>query len=138
MGNTVKTVIAVCGGAASYFFGGWSSLLGILLVFVVIDYLTGWLSAGINGELNSKVGFKGIAKKVSIFVLVGVANLVDISLGNTHLLRDATIFFYMANELLSMVENISETGLPLPPGFKKAIAILKNKGDIDIEENPPI
>ena len=129
MENIFKTIIAIGGGAASYFFGGWSSLLGVLLVFVVIDYISGVVAAAIEGKLNSVVGLRGIAKKVFIFVLVGIANLVDISLGDAHLFRDATIFFYLANELLSILENAGQIGLDIPPPIQQAVEVLKGKAN---------
>lgn len=124
-----KSIIAAGGAAASYFFGGWSALLGILLAFVVADYITGMLASAIEGKLSSAVGMKGIARKVCIFVVVAVAHLVDTSLGNIHVFRDAAIFFYLANELLSIVENIGRTGLPMPPKFVRAVEILRDKGE---------
>mgnify|MGYP000846285169 CR=1 FL=1 len=135
MENIFKTIIAIGGGAASYFFGGWSSLLGVLLVFVVIDYISGVVAAAIEGKLNSAVGLRGIAKKVFIFVLVGIANLVDISLGDAHLFRDATIFFYLANELLSILENAGRIGLDIPEPIRQAVELLKGKSNVN--KQPP-
>ena len=135
MENIFKTIIAIGGGAASYFFGGWSSLLGVLLVFVVIDYISGVVAAAIEGKLNSAVGLRGIAKKVFIFVLVGIANLVDISLGDAHLFRDATIFFYLANELLSILENAGRIGLGIPEPIRQAVELLKGKSNVN--KQPP-
>lgn len=129
--NTLYKAIVTAGGAlASYLFGGWSALLEILLAFVAIDYITGVIAAGIEGKLNSSIGWKGIAKKVGIFVIVAVANLVDRALGDAHIFRDATIFFYLANELLSIIENTGRIGLPVPDAIQKAVAILKGKGDV--------
>ena len=90
-----QVVIAVGGAAASFLFGGWSALLNILLAFVAIDYITGCIASGVQGKLNSQVGWKGIAKKVAIFFIVAVAHMVDVALGGgeTHMFRDAAIFF---------------------------------------------
>ena len=128
-GVIFKMVAGICGGALSYFFGGWSALLGVLLAFVVVDYITGVLAAAVKRKLNSGIGFVGIAKKVLIFVIVAVAHLVDVTLGDAHFFRDATIFFYLANELLSILENAGSVGIPIPPGIDKAAEILKQKGD---------
>lgn len=117
------------GGLASYLYGGWEPLLQILLVFVVIDYVTGIIAAGYQGKLSSEVGFKGIARKIMIFVLVAVAHLIDGSLGENHFFRDAVIYFYMANELLSIIENAGRTGLPIPQKLKNAVEILKGKDE---------
>lgn len=129
-GAVFKTGVAVGGAAASYLFGGWSALLGILLAFVVIDYVTGVIASGVEGKLSSTIGLRGIAKKVFIFVMVAVAHLVDSSIGNAHLFRDATIFFYLANELLSILENAGRVGLPIPPVIKQAVDTLKNRGEV--------
>jgi toxin secretion/phage lysis holin len=129
MENLFKTAIAVGGAAASYLFGGWSTLLGVLLTFVVIDYVSGVIAAGAEGKLKSKVGLIGIARKVFIFVMVAIAHLVDSALGDQHVLRDATIFFYLANELLSIIENAGRVGLPVPAPIQKAVEVLKGKSD---------
>jgi toxin secretion/phage lysis holin len=129
--NIFKTITAFGGALASYLFGGWSALLGILLAFVIFDYITGVIAAAIEGKLSSNVGLKGIAKKVAIFVIVAVANLVDRALGNAHIFRDATIFFYLANELLSIIENVGRSGIPIPEVIKKAVAVLQGKGGIE-------
>jgi len=126
----LKTLVALGGATASYLWGGWSALLGVLLAFVAIDYVTGVIASGVEGKLSSIIGLRGIAKKVFIFVMVAVAHLVDSSIGNAHLFRDATIFFYLANELLSILENAGRVGLPIPPVIKQAVDTLKNKGDV--------
>lgn len=123
----IKALIAGGGAAISYMFGGWSALLGILLTFVIIDYITGVVAAGAEGKLKSEVGLIGIARKVFIFAMVTIAHLIDTTLGDTHFLRDATIFFYMTNELISIVENLGTIGLPVPGPIVKAIEVLKSK-----------
>lgn len=131
MKNTyLKIIIAAGGAAASYLYGGWSQLLCVLLAFVVIDYITGVLASASEGKLSSAVGFKGIARKVCIFAIVAVAHLVDSSLGEVHVFRDTTIFFYLANELLSMLENMGRLGVPIPPIISKAVQVLQGKGDV--------
>lgn len=104
-------------------------MLGILLAFVIIDYVTGVIAAGCQGKLSSTIGFKGIGKKLAIFALVAVAHLVDTAMGNANLIRDAAIFFYLANELLSIIENVGVIGVPIPEVLKKAVDILKGKSD---------
>jgi toxin secretion/phage lysis holin len=125
--TTIKTLIAVGGAIASFLFGGWSSLLSILLAFVVVDYLTGLTAAAKEGTLRSDVGLWGIAKKVMIFGIVAVAHLVDTILGGSHLFRDMAIFFYLSNELLSLIENAGRIGAPIPPGLQRAVEVLKSK-----------
>lgn len=122
-----KTVAATLGAAVGYFFGGWSELLGILLAFVVMDYVTGVLAASKEGTLRSAVGFKRIPKKIMIFLLVAVGHLIDRAVGTNGLFRDATIFFYLANELLSIIENAGRIGLPVPEQIQQAVEVLKGK-----------
>ncbi|AKL96605.1 toxin secretion/phage lysis holin [Clostridium aceticum] len=127
--SIIKTSLAIIGGAASYLLGGWSHLLGVLLFFVVLDYISGIVAATVNGELSSATGFKGIAKKVFIFALVVVANMIDMSLGNGNILKDATIFFYLANESISIIENAGRIGVDIPKSLERAVEILKDKGE---------
>ncbi|ETT38709.1 hypothetical protein C161_06461 [Paenibacillus sp. FSL R5-192] len=126
--NLWKWGIALMSSSVTYFFGGWSGVLGVLLVFVILDYLTGIAAAGMSGKLESNVGMFGIARKVFIFAMVSVAHLVDGVLGDGHLFRDAVAFFYIANELLSIIENGGKLGAPIPPVIRQAIEVLKGKG----------
>lgn len=128
MENVGRWVLAVASGAASYLFGGWSGVLGVLLVFVIFDYLTGVAAGWMSGELKSKIGLIGIARKVFIFAMVAVGHLVDGILGDGHLFRDTVAFFYIANELLSITENGGKMGAPIPAVIKQAIEVLKGKG----------
>ncbi|UHA76075.1 phage holin family protein [Paenibacillus sp. 481] len=127
----LKTGMAAAGGASSFLFGGWPVLMQALLIMVIIDYATGLMASGIEGKLRSSVGLVGIARKVFIFMVIALAHQVDKVLGGQHLLRDATIFFYMANELLSIIENGGRIGVPLPPVIRKAVEVLKGKGETE-------
>src|SRR5690606_32453048 len=130
MENVYKLSMTALGGIIGYLWGGWNALLGILLAFVIIDYITGFIAAGAEGKLSSEVGFKGIAKKIIIFVLVAVGHLLDKALGGQNdMFRDATIFFFLANELLSIIENSGRAGVPIPQILHNAVEILKGKGD---------
>jgi toxin secretion/phage lysis holin len=120
------------GVVVGYLFGGWSVLLQILLTFVIIDYLSGLLASGVEGKLSSKIGFKGIAKKLMIFCLVAVGHLVDKTIGQGHMVSDAIVFFYLGNELLSILENAGRTGLPVPKQLQDAVQILKGKGEKNV------
>ena len=131
MENLYKSIVAIGGSAASFLFGGWSSLLTILLTFVVLDYVTGVAAAAKEGKLSSEVGLWGIPKKVAIFAVVAVAHLVDTALGDAHLFRDAAIFFYLANELLSVTENLGRIGVPIPGTIQRAVEVLRGKSEAD-------
>ena len=125
--NTFQAVIAALGGWLGYFLGGCDGLLYALIVFVVLDYITGVLCAIANHRLSSAVGFKGICRKVLIFALVGIANILDVHvIGTGCVVRTATIFFYISNEGVSILENAANLGLPVP---KKVKEVLKQLHD---------
>ncbi|TGA97640.1 holin [Sporolactobacillus shoreae] len=119
---------ALLGALITYLFGNWNPLLGILITFVVIDYISGLTAAAYLGKLSSTVGFQGIAKKGMIFFIVAVAHLSDQIIGLDHIVMSATIYFYLANELISIVENAGEIGLPVPDRIKSMIEVLKERG----------
>jgi toxin secretion/phage lysis holin len=123
------------GGGIGYLFGGWSGLLPVLLIFMVIDQISGFLASYIEGKLSSKVGTKGIAKKIFILCVIVVAHLIDVILAKSgmydgQMVREAAVFFYLGNELLSFVENAGRMGVPLPTQITNAVAVLKGKGDV--------
>lgn len=129
----LKGVAAALGGVAAYLWGPWDTLIIVLLACVVTDYITGVAKAWYKKEVSSEVGFRGIVKKVFIFVLVGLATLLDkvIPAANSAI-RAAVMLFYIANEGLSIIENAGELGLPLPNALKKALAALKKQsGETD-------
>lgn len=113
--NTIQLVFAAVGGWLGYFLGGCDGLLIALVIFVTCDYLTGIMCAISDKKLSSEVGFKGICRKVLIFLLVGIGNVIDVQvLGHPGVLRTAIIFFYLSNEGLSLTENAAHLGLPVP------------------------
>ncbi|TVX91773.1 phage holin family protein [Paenibacillus agilis] len=121
----------VFGTFTAFMFGGWPTLMQVLLMMIIIDYVTGIIAAGVTGTLRSRVGLVGISRKIFIFLIIAIAHQVDLVLGDQHMLRDASIFFYMANELLSIIENAGRMGVPIPSTIKKAIEILHEKGGDD-------
>ena len=128
--NVIQAVFAALGGWLGYFLGGCDGLLYALLVFVVLDYITGIMCAINDHNLSSEVGFKGICRKVLIFALVGIGHLIDTQvLGETGVLRTAVIFFYLSNEGLSLIENASYLGLPIPAKLKDVLEQLHDRSD---------
>lgn len=128
--NTIQLVFAAVGGWLGYFLGGCDGLLYALIAFVVIDYITGVMCAIADKTLSSEVGFKGICRKVLIFLLVGIANIIDVQvLGAPGVLRTAVIFFYLSNEGVSLLENAAHLGLPVPDAIKTVLEQLHNRSD---------
>ena len=126
----IKAGIATIGGYIVWFLGGFDGLLIALCVFALVDYLTGVISAIIKKELSSHIGAKGIARKVLMFFLVGVAAVLDAYvLGGESPIREVVIAFYIANEGISIIENSARLGLPVPQKLIDVLEQLKSKGD---------
>ena len=130
--TTIQIIITGLGGWLGWFLGGCDGLLYALLVFVVLDYITGIMCAVIDKKLSSEVGFKGIFKKVLILMLVGIANVIDVHVvGTGSALRGATVCFYLSNEGLSILENTVHLGLPVPEKLKEVLSQLHNREEKD-------
>ena len=128
--NSIQFVFTAVGGWLGYFLGGCDGLLYALIAFVVIDYITGIVCAIINQSLSSEVGFKGICRKVLIFLLVGIANILDVQvIGSGCVLRTAVIFFYLSNEGVSILENAAFLGLPVPEKIKIVLEHLHDRSE---------
>jgi toxin secretion/phage lysis holin len=128
--NTIQVVFAAVGGWLGYFLGGCDGLLYALLAFVVVDYITGVMCAISDHTLSSEVGFKGICRKVLIFLLVGIANILDVQvIGTGSVLRTAVIFFYISNEGVSLLENAAHLGLPVPEKIKIVLEQLHDRAE---------
>lgn len=128
--NWIQGVIAVLGGFFGWFLGGLDGFLYALIAFVVIDYLTGVMCAIVDKKLSSDVGFKGLFRKILIFVMVGVGHLIDTQvIGNGGVLRTAVIFFYLSNEGVSLLENAACLGLPIPQKLHDVLAQLHDRSD---------
>ena len=128
--NTIQFVFAAIGGWLGWFLGGCDGLLYALLAFVVVDYITGVMCAVGDKKLSSEVGFKGICRKVLIFLLVGVANILDVQvIGSGSVLRTAVIFFYISNEGVSLLENAGHLGLPIPEKMKAVLEQLHDRAE---------
>ena len=128
--SSIQYGFAAVGGFLGYFLGGFDGFLYALVIFVVVDYVTGLMVAVIEKKLSSEVGFRGIFKKVLIFCLVGVGHVIDVHLiKNGSVIRTAVIFFYISNEGISIVENAAQIGLPVPQKLKDILGQLKNHNE---------
>jgi toxin secretion/phage lysis holin len=128
--TTLQLVFAGIGGWLGYFLGGWDGLLYALIAFTVVDYITGVMCAIVDKKLSSSVGFKGICRKVLIFTLVGIANIIDVAvIGTGSVLRTAVIFFYLSNEGVSLLENAAHLGLPIPTKMRDILEQLHDRAE---------
>ena len=126
--NMAQLAFAAIGGGLGWFFGEMDGFFYALIAFVVIDYLTGVMCAILDKTLSSNVGFRGIFRKVLIFVMVGIGHVIDTQLfGNGDALRTAVIFFYISNEGVSLLENAAHVGLPVPEKLKDVLAQLHDR-----------
>ena len=130
----IQIAFTAFGGFLGWFLGGVDGFLYALIAFTVIDYITGVMCAITDKNLSSAVGFKGICRKVLIFTLVGIGNIVDVYvLGQGGVLRTAIIFFYLSNEGVSIMENTAHLGLPIPAKLKEVLEQLHERGGNDNE-----
>ncbi len=128
--NTIQLVFTAIGGWLGYFLGGCDGLLVALVVFTAVDYITGVMCAVADRKLSSEVGFRGICRKVLIFLLVGIANILDVQvIGTGSVLRTAVIFFYISNEGVSLLENAAHLGLPIPEKMKEVLEQLHDRAE---------
>jgi toxin secretion/phage lysis holin len=124
----IKVAFALLGGTITAFLGGWDLALQVLVLFVVLDYLVGLIAAWTEKALDSRIGFRGIAKKILLFVPIAICYALDQVLGQ-EILRSLAIFFYIANEGLSIVENLGRAGVPVPDALGEALEQMKRKGE---------
>lgn len=133
--NMVQFVFSAVGGWLGWFLGGCDGLMYALIAFVIIDYITGVMCGVTDKKLSSGVGFKGICRKVLIFMLVGIANILDMEvIGTGSVLRTAIIFFYISNEGVSLLENAGHLGLPIPQKMKDVLEQLHKRSESDESE----
>lgn len=128
--NTIQLIFAAIEGWLGWFLGGCDGLLYALLAFVAVDYITGVMRAVGDKKLSSEVGFKGICRKVLIFLMVGIANILDVQvIGTGSVLRTAVVFFYISNEGISLLENAAHLGLPIPAKMKEVLEQLHDRSE---------
>lgn len=133
--NIFITIVGTVGGCIASLFGGWTESLTTLLIFMLIDYVTGLIVAGVfhksqktkTGTLESRAGFKGLCRKCLVLLFVLIGYRLDLAIGTTYI-KDAVCIAFIANELISIVENAGLMGLPIPAVITKAIDVLKQKG----------
>ena len=125
-----KLALGEAGAIIGFFIGGADGLIKALIVFAIVDYITGVAAAAIEHKLNSEIGFKGITKKLLLFCIVGVAHILDVYvLGTGAVCRSAVVLFYIANEGLSIIENVARCGLPIPEKLKIILEQLKENSN---------
>lgn len=127
MKEFICAATAGLGTFLSFVFGDWDVALQCLIIAIAIDYISGIIKAFINKELSSKIGVKGLLKKVGVLLIVALATLIDKITGETGMVRTLVIYYFVANEGLSVIENLGEAGLPIPDVIKKALKSLKNE-----------
>lgn len=128
--HAIQTGLAGVGAWLAAYLGGLDGLVYALIVFAIADYITGVLAAISERRLSSAVGFRGISRKILIFTLVGLAHLIDVHIfGAPGVLRAAVIFFYLSNEGISLVENATRLGLPVPSQMRGALDAIANRAD---------
>ena len=128
--NFIQLIFTAVGGWLGYFLGGCDGLLVALVVFAVTDYITGVMCAINDHKLSSEVGFRGICRKVIIFILVGIGHILDVNvIGTGSVLRTAIIFFYLSNEGVSLLENAGHLGLPIPEKLKDVLEQLHDRAE---------
>ena len=138
MKGKICSMIGVVGSFIASWFGGWDNGLATLIAFMAIDYASGLVVAGVfhksnkteNGALESLAGWKGLCRKCMTFLFVLIAYRLDLAIGTTYI-RDTVVIGFMANELISIVENAGLMGLPLPAVISKAIEVLTKKAELD-------
>lgn len=129
MKETICAILSGIGTGLIYLLGGWDIALYCLLVAIVLDYLSGLIKAYNTKTLSSRIGFRGILKKLGLLILVMVAVLVDRVTGNSGAIRTVIIYYFVANEGLSIIENLGAAGIPIPKFLKKALKALKKEND---------
>ena len=133
--TTIQVIFTGVGGWLGYFLGGCDGLLYALVLFVVVDYITGVMCAAADHKLSSEVGFRGICRKVLIYLLVGIGHVLDAQIiGTGSVLRTAVIFFYLSNEGVSLLENAGHLGLPIPEKLKVVLEQLHDRAEKDSDE----
>lgn len=127
----MKTFLIMVQDIIGIALGGWDGLLSALVLFIVVEYLTQILVAILNKKISSEIGFRGMAKKISIIFLVMVGNVIDVLvIQNGSIIRTAVIFFYLSNEGILILENVAIMGLPIPQKLKDILEQFKDGKEV--------
>lgn len=129
MKEIICTILAGFSTAFIYLVGGIDVAIQCLLIAIIIDYISGLIKAFNTKQLSSKIGFKGILKKVGVLLIVMLAVLIDRVTGETGAIRTLVIYYFVANEGLSIIENLGQVGLPIPKAIKNALKALKEQSN---------
>lgn len=130
MKTDIKVIFGEIGAVVGFFLGGADGLIKALIIFAIVDYITGVAAAAIEHKLNSEIGFKGITKKLLLFCIVGIAHILDIYvIGSNAVCRSAVVLFYIANEGLSIIENSARCGLPIPEKLRIILEQLREENN---------
>ena len=127
MQSLIKSVVSFIATTLMYLLGGWDIALQSLIIVIILDYLTGIAKSYVTKKLNSSIGFKGIVKKVSMFCIVAIAVIVDRFIGQSGMIRTLIIYYLVANEGLSIIENLGEMNIVVPDFLKERLEQLKDK-----------
>ena len=129
MFNWISVAAGCIGGVAAKIWGGWDTLLYVLVGLIVIDYLTGLIKAVYTKQLSSEIGFKGLCKKVMILLVVAMSNLIEMVVGDSLAVREIVTMFFIANEGLSLLENAAVVYPGMPQKLKDILLQLRDKGN---------
>ena len=129
MKEFICTLLGTIGYLFIYLVGGWDVALQCLVIAIALDYVSGIIKAYINKTLSSKIGMRGLIKKLGLLIIVMVGTMVDRVTGETGAVRTLVIYYFVANEGLSILENLGQAGIPIPKSVKKALKALKNQED---------
>ncbi len=128
--NNISMVAGISGGIVAYIFGGWDILMKTIVFLAIADYITGWIKAIYLKQLSSEIAFKGILRKIMMFIVIAVGYRIQLLVGNAIPLREVIITFYICNEALSLLENVAVL-VPVPDKLKEVLLQLREKNDED-------
>lgn len=127
--NLIHILCSFAGGITAFMFGAWDSILWALLVIMVLDYITGVIKGVYSKQISSEIGFKGILKKITILVIVALANIMQVLMGGNVAIREIVIMFYIANEGISILENVAAVSTKMPEQLKNILLQLRDKSE---------